>query len=243
MKKFLHTAALAVGLMPIFVSQPVQAQSASPTVYGLQVEEFELRSGDTGESIGAWGADAFIGNDEFRLRWLGEGEYDFDNNRFEALENRLVGQVPISDFFDAKAGVRFDTPSGKNKDRVYGVVGVTGLAPQWFEVDADMFYSEKGDLSARLDAEYELLITNRLILTPSFDLGYAFSDDTEIDKKAGFTGLEAGLRLSYDLVDRMVSPYIGIVHERKLGNTADLVEAEGEDTEAWFGVIGVKMVF
>lgn len=212
-----------------------------PLVYGLTVDEFEVRSGDEGESLRAWNANAAIGTDAAKLRWFGEGEYDANANRFEKLENRLAVQMPVSDFFDVLAGVRFDSPKGPN--RRYGYIGVSGLAPQWFEVGADLFYSEKNNLSARLDAEYEVLITNRLVLTPSLDVNVAFSDDVPVEIKSGFTSLEAGARLSYDLVDRMVAPYVGGVYERKLGNTADLLRAEGEDVEGWRAVVGLKMMF
>ena len=90
--------------------------------------------------------------------------------------------------------MRLDTPS-KEQDRLYGVIGVTGLAPQWIEVDADIFFSEKGNTSARLDAEYELLITNYLILQPSVDINFAFSDDKAIGVGSGLNSIEAGLRL------------------------------------------------
>jgi copper resistance protein B len=126
-----------------------------------------------------------------------------------------------------KAGFRVDTPNGP--DRSYSVLGLSGLAPQWFEIDADFFVSEKGDTSARLDAEYELLITNRLILTPSAEINVAFSGDHEIGVGSGISDIEAGMRLSYDLIDRRLSPYFGVVYERKFGQTEDLAKAEGED--------------
>jgi len=242
MKKLLMAFCLAAGVSPLpMMAERADAQEVGLVYYGLQMEEFEYRFGDSGEDLTAWDGDAFIGTDEFKLRLLSEGEYDLNADKFETLENRLVGQVPISDFFDAKAGFRLDTPKGP--DRFYGVVGVAGLAPQWFEVDADLFLSEKGNLSARLDVEYELLLTNRLILTPSAAVDFAFSDDTEIEVKSGFTDLELGLRLSYDVIDRTVSPYVGFGFETKLGDTKDLIAAEGEDTAAWFGVIGAKFVF
>jgi copper resistance protein B len=235
-------ALLAIGVA-IYVAFPgaASAQEKSMVVYGLQMEELEYRRGDENENLLAWNGDAFVGTDELKLRWLGEAEYDKDGKQFETLENRLVLQMPISTFFDAKGGVRLDTPKGT--DRWYGVVGFTGLAPQWFEIDADFFVSETGETSTRLDVEYELLITNRLIVTPSVDINAAFSDDTEIGIKAGFTGVEAGVRLSYDLVDRAFSPYLGAVYERKLGNTADLARDEGEDIEGWRAVVGARVVF
>jgi len=209
--------------------------------YGLQMEELEYRRGDEDENLFAWNGDAFVGTDELKLRWLGEAEYDRKASAFEKLENRLVLQTPISTFFDLKGGARVDTPKGR--DQWYGVLGITGLAPQWFEIDADLFVSEDGDLSARLDVEYELLITNRLILTPSVDINAAFSGDTDLEIASGFTDIEVGARLSYDIVDRTLSPYVGFVYERKLGNTADILDAEGEDIEGWRAVIGTRFVF
>ncbi len=220
---------------------PAAAQELGMTFYGIQFEQFEFRAGDENESFAVWDGDAFIGTDEFKARWISEGEFDTDTDKFETLENHLVGQVPISTFFDAKAGVRVDTPEGA--DRWYGVLGAAGLAPQWFEVDANLFLSEEGDASARLEVEYELLLTNKLILTPSAELDIAFSDDIEIGVGSGLSIGEVGLRLSYDLVDRMISPYLGIVHEQKFGNTKNLAEDGAEDTSSWFAVIGTKIAF
>jgi len=231
-----------LGVVAIFThTTSAWAQEKHMVFYGLQLEELEYRQGDENEDLIAWNGDAFIGTDEIKLRWLSEGEYDQDAEVFETLENRLLLQAPISTFFDAKGGIRLDAPNGT--DRWYGVLGVTGLAPQWFEIDADLFVSENGDMSARLDAEYELLLTNRLILTPSADINVAFSDDREIGIGSGVSSVEAGLRLSYDLIDRAISPYGGIVYERKLGNTADFARDEGENTEGWRFVIGTRLRF
>ena len=153
----------------------------------------------------------------------------------------MVGQIPISKFFDAKAGVRFDTPEGP--DRTYAVLGVAGLAPQWFEVDANLYVSNEGETSAELDAEYELLLTNYWILGATLDATVAFSEDREIGVGKGLVSTEAGLRLRYDLVDRAFSPYVGVVHERKYGDTADLAETGGGSTEDWFAVIGARIAF
>ena len=220
---------------------PSLAQQKGLLIYGLQLEELEFRRGDEGEELFAWNGDAFVGTDEVKLRWLGEGEYDNTTSKFEGLENRLVLQWPISPFFDMKAGFRVDTPNGP--DRSYSVLGLTGLAPQWFEIDADFFVSEKGDTSARLDAEYELLITNLLILTPSAEINVAFSGDHEIGVGSGISDIEAGMRLSYDLIDRRLSPYFGVVYERKFGQTEDLAKSEGEDFEGWRAVVGTKFMF
>ncbi len=221
--------------------QQARAQEKALLFHGLQLEEFEYRRGDEEEDLLAWNGDAFVGTDELKLRWLGEGEYDLNADAFETLENQLVLQKPISTFFDIKGGVRADTPRGQ--DRWYGVLGITGLAPQWFEVDVDLYLSETGDASARLDVEYELLLTNYLILTPSAELNAAFTSDREIGVGSGLNDIEIGLRLSYDVIDRTFSPYAGIVYERKFGQTEDLAKAEGEDTEGSRFVIGARLMF
>ncbi|MFP6747468.1 MAG: copper resistance protein B, partial [Alphaproteobacteria bacterium] len=110
-------------------------------------------------------------------------------------------------------------------------------------VDADFFIAETGDASARLDVEYELLLTNFLILTPSAEINAAFSSDREAGIGSGLNDIEIGLRLGYDVIDRRFSPYTGIVYERKFGQTKDFAEAEGEDTEGWRFVIGARLMF
>jgi len=241
MKSQIIAFAWAAMVAMVSLATPASAQTKDLVTYGLQLEELEYRRGDESEDLLVWNGDAFIGTDKLKLRWLGEGEYDTNSTAFETLENRLVLQTPISTFFDVKGGVRLDTPKGP--DRWYGTFGVTGLAPQWFEVDADLFVSENGDTSARLDVEYEFLITNRLILTPSAGINVAFSDDLAIGIGTGVNDIEAGMRLSYDLIDRALSPYLGFVYERKLGRTADFAIDEGEDIEGWRAVVGTKIMF
>ena len=222
-------------LASLLAAAPARAE---PVIWGIQVEQLEVRIGDE-EAVGAWDLDAFVGSDELRFVWRSEAEYGFEEDVFETLENQARLQVPISDFFDAVAGVRVDTPDGP--DRVYGVVGLHGLAPQWFEIDADLFLAD--DPAFRFEAEYEALITNRVILTPSLELDLPFTDDEEIGLGAFGPKLELGLRLSYDLLDRSVAPYIGVHYEQLFGETADLARDEGEDTGDFFIVAGFRLMF
>lgn len=237
---------LGMGVIPALVSAQERMLDTTERkqplkVWGAQFEEFEYRYSDNDEELGVWDADFFYGTDKFKARLLTKGEYSFEDRAYERLENQLVGQIPISTFFDAKAGVRFDTPEGP--DRTYAVFGVVGLAPQWFEIDANFYVSKDGDTSAELDAEYELLLTNYWILTASLDTTVAFSEDREIGVERGLVSTETGLRLSYDLIDRTFSPYVGVVHERKYGDTADFARADGRSTEDWFVVVGARLSF
>ena len=116
------------------------------------------------------------------------------------------------------------------------------MAPYWFEVDANIFLSDEGDLSARLEVDYDLLFTQRLILQPRAELNVAFSNDSEIGAGSGFSDLELGLRLRYEIV-REIAPYVGLHWERKFGNTADFARDEGEDIDSIFLVAGMRLWF
>lgn len=220
---------------------PATAAHSATTFWGASFEELEYRYSDADAKVAVWDGDAFYGSDEWKVRWLFSGEWEEDHNAYESLENQFVVQRPVSEFFDAKAGVRIDTPEGP--DRVYGVLGVSGLAPYWFEIDSSLYVSNKGDVSVDLDAEYELLLTNRLMLVASLDTLVSFSEDREIGVGKGLNSTETALRLSYDLIDRAFSPYIGVVHERTYGDTADFARASGGGTEDWFAVMGVRVMF
>ena len=227
----------AAAILAAAVGTGLPAAAEKP-FWGIQVEQLELRVSDS-EEVFAWDFDALYGTDELKLVWRSEAEYGLEERAFETLETQIRLQTPISDFFDAVVGFRADTPDGP--DRFSGVIGVHGLAQQWFEVDADLFVSDRPSL--RLEAEYEGLITNRITLVPSIELEIPFTDDDARDIGAFGPKLELGLRLSYDLIDRAISPYVGVHYEQVFGNTAERFRANGEGTGAVFGVVGVRILF
>ena len=234
-------ALLAAGaLAPAILSSQLAAQETRFIAYGTTFEQLEYR-GSPDSDVLAWDGDFFVGTDEWKFVWQTEGEYATEPDAFETLENQFLVTRLITDFFDLKAGVRYDSPEGE--DRLYGVLGLQGLAPQFIEVDADLFFSETGDVSARLDLDYEILITNRVILTPTAEIDVAFSEDEEIGVGSGLVSTEFGLRLSYDLVDRAIAPYIGMLYERVYAETADFARDEGEDVDELFGVVGTRIRF
>ena len=88
-----------------------------------------------------------------------------------------------------------------------------------------------------------MLLTNRLILTPSAEIEVGVGDDEKHEIGGGLSTMEVGLRLSYDLVDRTISPYIGVVYERKFFNRKDMAKEEGEDVDALFFAVGTRFMF
>jgi len=199
------------------------------TVYAfLQADRFEYA-----ESPDAyvWDLQGWLG-DDYRKVWIkAEGEYE---NGGSAEENEL--QVLYSrawtPFFDWQAGIRYDfdpTPS-----RAHLVLGLQGLAPQWFEIDTALFLSEDGDVSARFEAEYDLLLTQRLVLQPRLELELSAADVPEIGIGSGVTSSEFGLRLRYEL-HRKFAPYVGVNWIRFYGETAEYVKYD-DDLSVILGV-------
>lgn len=231
--------ALSAAVLAAAAPQALAAEAMDP-VWGLiEVDKLEYRASDEDDSV-AWEAQARFGTDRNKVAFKTTGEYLTGEEAFEKVETQLLYQRMVSDFFDMQAGIRQDfEPS---PERTYAVLGVNGLAPQWFEVDANLFLSDRGDLSARFEAEYDILLTQRLILQPQVELDVAFSDDDALDIGAGFTSVEAGLRLRYE-IERKFAPYVGVAWERSLGETARRARAEGEDPERTSIVAGISMFF
>lgn len=204
----------------------------------LMAERFEVQNGDDEDTL-LWDVQGWYGGDIHKLWVKSEGDYSLDENDVEDAELQLLYSRAVSSYWDLQAGLRQDfEPDG----RTYGVVGFQGVAPYWFEIDAAAFLSDEGDLSARVEAEYELLLTQRLVLQPRAELEFAASDDSERELGSGLRGLDAGLRLRYEITPE-VAPYIGVEWQGSLGETRDLVEASGGEPEDTVFVFGIRSWF
>ena len=172
----------------------------------------------------------------FVLKTEGEGAFGgaLEDAEIQALYSRAIGP-----FFDLQAGVRFDP---EPDSLTHLVLGVQGLAPYMFHVDGALFLSDRGDLTARVEAECDQKITQRLILQPRIEAEFAAQDIPEREIGAGVTKVEPGLRLRYEIVPEF-APYIGIEYEAKLGETADIARTAGEDPDGLKTVIGLRAWF
>lgn len=205
----------------------------------VMLERLEARIPTEGGSEGyLWDAQAFYGGDINRLVIKTEGEGEFgggiEDAEIQALYSRAIGP-----FFDLQAGVRFDP---EPDTRSHAVIGVQGLAPYMFELDAALFLSDRGDITARIEAEYDQRITQRLILQPRIEAELSAQSIPERGLGAGFTKVEPGLRLRYE-IEREFAPYIGIEYEAKTGETADIARAAGEDPDGIKLLIGLRAWF
>ena len=122
------------------------------------------------------------------------------------------------------------------------MLSVQGLAPYFFEVEAELFLGSGGQTGLRLEAEYELLITQRLILTPHLELDVFGEDDRGRGIGAGASALEFGARLRYE-IRREFAPYVGLRGIRKLGTTAEFAQNAGDDKRAVEYLAGLRFWF
>jgi copper resistance protein B len=184
----------------------------------IQADRLEYQA-DEGSGRFLWEGQAWIGTDFNRLWIKTDGERDNEEGKTEDAEIQALYSRPISSFFDVQAGVRQDFTPGAR--RTFGVVGIQGLAPYWFEIDTALFISQDGDLSARLETEYDLRFTQRLILQPRAEANIAFQDVPRLAVGAGLAAFEAGARLRYEF-KREAAPYIGLSWQHVAGEPGRL---------------------
>lgn len=205
----------------------------------MLAERLEARlSADGGEHGFLWDAQGWYGGDinRFVLKTEGEGEF---GGAVEDAEIQALFSHAIGPFFDLQAGVRFDL---EPDTRSHIVVGVQGLAPYMLHVDGALFLSDKGDLTARIEGEYDQKLTQQLILQPRFEIELAAQDIAEGGIAAGITNIEPGVRLRYEISPQF-APYIGVEYEAKIGGTADLARQAGEDPDGLKLIVGLRAWF
>jgi copper resistance protein B len=207
----------------------------------LLIDQLEYRNND-GSNTFNWNAQGWVGGDYRRIWLKTEGEVDLAGDEgTEAEIQVLYGQL-IAPFWDFQVGLRYDRLDSPDHGRAFAVVGVQGLTPYLFEVDAALFISEDGDVSARLSAEYELLLTQRLILQPEFEANLAVQEVEEFGVGTGLNEIELGLRLRYEIT-RKFAPYVGISWTRKFGGAANFAREEGESVDNFALVGGLRLLF
>lgn len=228
-----------------FAQQRGWASPIQESAHGrFLVDRLEYAFDDNEDTVN-WEVMGWYGGDYNRLWLEGEGEDTASGGDGGAIENLdlLYGRL-IAPYWEVQAGIGYQEEygPGPDQDRTSAVVGLQGLAPYWFEVDTNLRVSEDGDASADFEAEYDLLLTQRWVLQPRLETAYAFDEVEEFGVGKGLTNVKLGLRLRYE-IRREFAPYVGIHWSKKLGDTADLAEAENEDTERGSLVAGVRMWF
>jgi copper resistance protein B len=202
----------------------------------VMADRFEIQSADQSDDL-VWDGQAWYGGDIDKLWLKTEGHAGLDGGDVDDAEIQALWSRAISPYWDVQAGLRYDVePDG----RAHAVLGLQGLAPYWFEIDAAAFLDDEGKFTARFETEYDLRLTQRLILQPRIEADVAAQDDSARGVGSGVSGFDAGVRLRWEIV-REFAPYIGVEWQSSPGRTGDLMEAAGGKREQTMFVAGFRM--
>ena len=164
----------------------------------VMVDNLEYQYND--EKSVSWDTYAYVGYDLNKVYIYSEGEKAKDSSSANS-ENQLVYSRAIMPFWDIQ-------------------IGAQGLAPYFSETRAVILVSDDGNIGFRAESEYEALITQRLIITPSVALSAYTKDNVNIGIGSGLSNLKLGARLRYEFI-REFAPYIGVEWSKNFGNTDD----------------------
>lgn len=201
----------------------------------LLLDQLEWRRTEAGDAA-VWEALGWYGSDYNKLWVKTEGERVRGSTKDARVD--ILWDHIISRWWSLQAGGREDF--GDGPARTWAALGLQGLAPYWFDVEATAYVGEEGRTAARLKAEYDLLLTQRLIVQPEAEANFYGKADPAREIGSGLSDLDIGLRVRYEF-RRELAPYIGVAWTRRFGRTADLVRAGGGDASEVQFVAGVRL--
>lgn len=191
-----------------------------------------------------WDLDGWYGGDHHRLWFKSEGQQDTAFKADYDVDFQLLYGRFIAKYYDVQIGSRIETQQfrGRNVTRGLGVIGIQGLVPYNYELEAALFVDQSGHVSGRLSLTKDFLLTQRLILQGRFETNVAAQRVERFTTGAGLNNLEFGLRLRYE-IRREFAPYVGFSIDRSFGETATLVREEGGNPSQVRFVAGVRLWF
>ncbi len=196
---------------------------------------------DYGQDKTNWDLDGWAGGDYNKL-WL-KSEGNVENGKISDSNLWALYSRNIATFWDAQIGLRYDPEiKAQQRESSYAVFGVNGLAPFFFETEAYGLLRDDGLFSIHLKQENDILITNRLILSPSLALNINSRNDAKYLIGSGLSDAEAKLMLRYEFT-REFAPYVEYSYERKFGKTAKLYDAIYEPTSSDVFRLGIRFKF
>ena len=226
-----------MGDMPYKAMAEMMQMDDTERVGKVLIDQAEWRDTKEG-SAAVWEGQGWYGSDYDKLWFKTEGERSngkTEDARAEAFWDRLIGR-----WWSVQAGARQDF--GEGPGRTWAAVGVEGLAPYWFDVEATLYLGEQGRTAARLKAEYDLLFTQRLIIQPEMEANLYGKADPQRLLGSGLSDLELGVRLRYE-IRREIAPYVGVSWRRLFGETADFSRASGGGRSDVQAIAGLRIWF
>ncbi|MBF0266414.1 MAG: copper resistance protein B [Gammaproteobacteria bacterium] len=239
LKKSLFSAVVSAAMIASSISSPIFAggMDDDPIIGKVIIDQLEQRFTD-GKDPYILEAQAWVGRDLNKLWFKIDSEWVDGEN--EELEVQALYSRAIDPYWDLQIGWRHNARPTPSQDWL--ALGFQGLAPYWVEVDAALFIADSGQVNARVSAEYEMMITQQLVLAPEASINFYSKNDAQQGIGSGLSDTQLGLRLRYE-INREFAPYIGVNWTQKYGNTADHARDEGGDSSNVQGLVGIRAWF
>jgi copper resistance protein B len=185
-----------------------------------------------------WDGEGWVGTDTNRLWFKAEGFVEHGIMRDGDQEVLYDRPLPFVRYFDLQAGVRYDLDS--NPGRTWGAIGIEGLAPYFFELAPTFYFSDRGFYAGRVEGFYDILLTNRLIAQPQFELNFYSKSNPSRGVGSGLSELDTGLRIRYEIT-RKFAPYIGFAYTGNYGQTATFTREAGGNPDDLRFIFGIRL--
>ena len=201
------------------------------------IDQLEWRDAFRADAA-VWEAEGWYGGDYDKLWVRTEGERLrnlLEDARAEVFWDRIV-----TAWWNLQVGAREDF--GDGPPRAWAAFGVQGLTPYWFNLEATLYVGDAGRTAARLKSEYDILITQRLVMQPEAEANLYGKADVARRLGSGLSDLDVGVRLRYEL-RREFAPYLGAAWQRLFGATAEHARATGGSSSDLQFVAGVRIWF
>jgi copper resistance protein B len=218
--------------------QPMSARmgmdDAAP-IGKVMLNQFELEGGPEGTAL-TWDAEAWYGGDYDKV-WLKTEGAPAPGNQDASL-NELLWDHALMRWWDLQTGIRYDV--GRGPARGWAAVGVAGLAPYWFDLEATLYVGEAGRTAARFQVEHDFLITQHLIVQPEVETNFYGKSDSAREVHSGLSDTQVGLRIRYE-IRREFAPYLGFAWRRNLGAAASFAPGSSPGANSLQWVAGFRL--
>lgn len=201
-------------------------------------DKFGVARNRDGQNALEWDGRFWFGTATDRLLVKSEGERENgggSDGKVEAFWSHAV-----SPFWDLQLGARRDIGTGPKRN--WAAIGIEGVLPYNIELETTAYAGPSGRTALALKAEYDLLLTQRLIFTPELEASLYGKNDPERGVGSGLSQGSLSLRLRYE-VTREFAPYVGVSFERKFGQTARYAADAGASRSQTAIMAGVRFWF
>lgn len=219
------------------MNMDIMEMNDDPLIAKFMLDKLEYVHGDQADSM-VWDGRLRLGYDLNKLWIRSEGQRA--QGKTQDADAELLWGHTYATYWDVMTGIRHDFGTGPSRD--WAALGIQGLAPYKFDVEATAYVGTSGRAAMRLKTAYDLLLTQRMVLTPELDANLYTKDDIERGIGAGLSDTSLGLRLRYE-IRREFSPYIGVNYVQKYGKTADIARTNGDPAHDLQLVAGVHIWF